>query len=97
MPDLRFFENFAPKSIAETAVISGAALFNGSSGAMLTCVASCRSEGRDDDVIYCDNEELISLIKSRKFGLCLTTEKLANKIPGNGAIAVSPNPKAEVD
>ena len=84
MPDLRFFENLAPKSLAEAVAIAGAVLVRGASQTILTCVASCSSEGRDDDVIYYDKEELIGLLQNRKFGLCLTSEKLSKKAPPNG-------------
>lgn len=93
MPDSRFFETLASKSVAETAAMVGAELKSGDPLAVLSGVASCSSAGADD-VVYCESETLIELLVNRRFGLCITSEKFARKIPANGAVAVSKQPKA---
>ncbi len=94
MPDNRFFKVTSRKTITEMLGLAGAKLVLGDPNTTLTGVAS-HSKSDSYCVVYCDNARHIEKVNPASFGLCLTTQRLADRITASGAIAVSDFPKAD--
>lgn len=92
-PDTRFFETLPPKALSALLELTGCDLIAGDAESILTGVAACGASDKDR-VVYCESAKHLTALADRKFGLCITTPKLAKEVPPNGAIAVTPFPKA---
>lgn len=76
MPDKRFFGTYEAQSIAEIAALLGVALPKNSAVEAISRAASVSDEDLSGAVIHCSSREGLEVLGKRKFGLCLTTEKL---------------------
>ena len=93
MPDSRFYSVRKPMPIAEVASLAGATLISGDKDGLISSVADLSDADRGGALIYCTKSEHGGSLSNRIFGLCLTSDDLADHIPKGGAVAISASPR----
>lgn len=92
MPDPRFFLTGEPIEAAAAASLAGAVLRRGA-GVIVARAAGITEANLDGAVVFVEGSKEMAALGLRAAALCLTTEELAAKYPGTGALAVMARPR----
>jgi len=92
MPDPRFFLTADPLTAAEAARDAGAVL-RGGAGGEVARAAGLEEADLDDAVVFVEGPAEMSALGARAVALCLTTEPLAAKFVGTGALGIMESPR----